>query len=68
MADDQDLTICFCYNVSRSRIIEAIRAGATTVHDLQVQTSASTGCGGCEFDLLDLLEQESATPPKGESS
>jgi NAD(P)H-nitrite reductase large subunit len=53
-----DPTICFCHSVPRSKIIEAIRAGATTIEAIQDATCASTGCGGCEFDLMDILEEE----------
>lgn len=55
--DDPERTICFCHNVPLRDLLVAIREkGARTVVDLQAETCASTGCGGCEFDLLDLLE------------
>jgi nitrite reductase (NADH) large subunit len=58
--DEEDRTICFCHNVPLSRLIEVIRSGATTIYDIQSQTCASTGCGGCECDVLEVLEAELA--------
>ncbi len=56
--DDDERTVCFCHNVSAQALKEAIRAGARTHADIQAVTRASTGCGGCEFEVLDILEAE----------
>lgn len=53
-----DHLVCFCHCVPKSAILEAIRKGARSIHDLQEATYASTGCGGCEVDLLEILESE----------
>lgn len=55
---DEDLKICFCHNVLRSEIKKAISEGADTLEKIQAITCASTGCGGCEFDVRDILEEE----------
>ncbi len=55
-----EVTICFCHNVTNVKLLEVIRAGADTLHDIQAETCASTGCGGCEWDVRDILEQELA--------
>lgn len=55
-ADDR--LVCFCHGVRQSEIIQAIRAGAITHAAIQEKTRASTGCGGCECEVLDLLERE----------
>jgi NAD(P)H-nitrite reductase large subunit len=55
---DPERTICFCHSVSCRQLLEAIRAGACTHHDIQVTTCASTGCGGCEPEVLEILEGE----------
>lgn len=49
--------VCFCHSIPVCEIVEAIRKGATTVAEIQAETLASTGCGGCECDILDLLEK-----------
>jgi nitrite reductase (NADH) large subunit len=59
-SDSEDRTICFCHNVPLSKLIETIRAGATSLGEIQDLTRASTGCGGCECDVLEVLEAELA--------
>ncbi len=56
--DTDDCTVCFCHNVPLSQLLEAIRSGATSLGEIQDQTRASTGCGGCECDVLQHLEAE----------
>jgi assimilatory nitrate reductase electron transfer subunit len=39
--------VCQCNSVTKGRLVEAFRAGATTVPELATATRATTGCGGC---------------------
>ncbi|MCI2419942.1 FAD-dependent oxidoreductase [Saccharopolyspora sp. K220] len=39
--------VCQCNSVTKGRLIEAFRNGATTVSELATATRATTGCGGC---------------------
>ncbi|MGP4014953.1 FAD-dependent oxidoreductase [Saccharopolyspora sp. 5N708] len=39
--------VCQCNSVTKGRLIEAFRDGATTVSELATATRATTGCGGC---------------------
>jgi NAD(P)H-nitrite reductase large subunit len=55
-----DCTVCFCNCVKRSELVAAIRAGATTHGLIMERTKASTGCGGCEPEVLEILESELA--------
>ncbi len=55
---EDERTVCFCHNRSCRELKEAIRAGARTLKDVQDETQASTGCGGCEYEVRDLLEDE----------
>lgn len=57
MSDDER-TICFCHNVSLKRLLEEIRAGASTLEEIQARCKASTGCGGCEYEVREILEAE----------
>lgn len=50
--------ICFCYNVDSDTLRKAIRAGHRTIYDIQRETSACSGCGGCEADVLEIIEEE----------
>jgi NAD(P)H-nitrite reductase large subunit len=63
-SQDPDRTICFCHCVSYKELVEAIRSGKTTLHDIQEATRASTGCGGCESEVLEILEAELAKLPE----
>lgn len=55
---DDDQLICFCHCVPKKDIVAAIQNGADSLHAVQQETLASTGCGGCESDVLDLLEAD----------
>ncbi|MGE0616883.1 MAG: (2Fe-2S)-binding protein [Bacteriovoracia bacterium] len=57
---DDESTVCFCHCVSRKTIKEAIAKGAHTIEKIRAETCANTGCGGCEFEVTELLEQELA--------
>ncbi len=61
---DDQRTICFCHNVTCARIRSAIQAGATTLKQIQDQTKASTGCTGCESEVVEILEEELAASAK----
>lgn len=61
---DPDRTICFCHCVSYAVLVDVIRSGKRTLKEIQEATSASTGCGGCESEVLEILEAELL---KGES-
>lgn len=56
--NDPKRTICFCHTVLLGQLLAAIRSGATTMDAIQAQTLASTGCGGCEWDVRDILADE----------
>ena len=56
----EDRTVCFCHNVPLTRLMRAIGEGAITLEQIQEVTCASTGCGGCEFEVRAVLEEELA--------
>lgn len=58
--DDESPLVCFCHTVTAARIRAAIRDGARTLEQIQANTCASTGCGGCEPEVREILEQELA--------
>jgi assimilatory nitrate reductase electron transfer subunit len=53
----KDRVVCFCYNVPESVIIDAIRAGCSSLMDVRRQTYASTGCAGCSEEVKKLLRK-----------
>jgi NAD(P)H-nitrite reductase large subunit len=58
--DDSERTICFCHCISQGEILAAIRAGAKSLEAIRAATRANTGCGGCEVEVQELLDQELA--------
>ncbi|MBL7713962.1 MAG: (2Fe-2S)-binding protein [Bdellovibrionales bacterium] len=61
---DETVIICFCYNVRKKQILEAIAQGATTLEKIQDTLCASTGCGGCEMDVREILAQDKSLEKK----
>jgi assimilatory nitrate reductase electron transfer subunit len=55
--------VCQCNAVPRGRLVDAWRTGARTVEDFAQATRASTGCGGCAADLLELSRSLEASAP-----
>ncbi len=48
--------VCFCCNVGRNEIVDAVRAGAYTVQTIGATTRAGINCGRCRPDLEALIE------------
>ncbi len=53
---DRDEIICHCMEVSAGTIIDAAKAGAKTVEEIQEATGAGTVCGGCIDDIQMILD------------
>lgn len=57
MADNKE-EICHCMGVTRGEIIDAIKSKKLkTVEDVGKETSAGTGCGGCQDDIQSILDE-----------
>lgn len=67
MADE---TVCYCRNVSKGAIVEAIRNGARDLKDIQKATGACTGnrckelnpkgrC--CSVEIAEIIKQETGS-------
>jgi NAD(P)H-nitrite reductase large subunit len=41
-------------------LVRDIRAGHRTLEAIQLENRATTGCGGCEPEVLEILEAELA--------
>ncbi|HUO08857.1 MAG TPA: nitrite reductase large subunit NirB [Phycisphaerae bacterium] len=54
MPDDKQ--ICDCNGVCKGKIVEAIKAGKTTVQAVGKATRAGTGCGSCKKLVKSLIE------------
>ncbi len=62
----KDQNICYCKNVTKKDIIEAIKNGAETLSDIQKTTSAYTGSDcetlnpkgrSCNVDIFQILKE-----------
>ena len=61
IAGDPAATICSCNEVTVGEVQAAIRRdGLTTIAQVGARTRATTGCGGCGADVLELLAAASA--------
>ena len=50
--------ICHCFEVSREEIENAIREnGLKTVEEVGEVTNAGTGCGGCQYQIQEILDE-----------
>lgn len=53
-----DEIICNCMEVYKSEIVKAIKSkGLKTVEEVGEATDAGTGCGGCQDDIQEILDQ-----------
>ena len=59
--------VCHCYAVRERTIQKAIRRGATTVEDIQLECGASSRCGGCEPIVREMLAESCRFEPTVES-
>jgi NAD(P)H-nitrite reductase large subunit len=51
--------------VSFAELVEAIHDGHQTLKANKETTRASTGCGGCECEVVEILEAELVRTPPG---
>lgn len=55
---EKDVTICYCNNVNKSEIVKAIKEkGLKTVDEVGEETMAGTGCGQCQDDIQEILDE-----------
>lgn len=65
---ERDRTVCFCYNVPESVIVNAIREGCRSLMDIRRETYASTGCAGCSEEVKKLLRKYAVQAPQAPDS
>ena len=49
--------VCLCMGLSEQDLIDSIRKGNRSFEKLQDATGCSTGCGCCELEVLQLIEE-----------
>ncbi|TKG64480.1 FAD-dependent oxidoreductase [Prauserella endophytica] len=53
--------VCRCNSVSKGQLVDAWRAGASSVAELAAATRASTGCGSCEDAVCGIADWLAST-------
>lgn len=57
MNEDLNEVVCRCWNVTAGDIKKAVDNGAQSYESVRDATRASTGCGGCEGRVRELVEK-----------
>lgn len=52
----QDRTICNCFKVTESAIVECVKGGANSCEMVTEQTKAGSGCGSCKSEIEKLVQ------------
>ena len=54
---DLDQILCDCTGTTRRKICHLVKEGVDTLDAISRRTGALSGCGGCEWDIEDYLEE-----------
>lgn len=57
---DMDEMICECVGVTKGEIVEAVKAGATTLEAIATETTAGTVCGSCNDRISEIIAEVTA--------
>ena len=50
--------LCYCTGTTAVKILDLINQGKNSLEEIINTTGATTGCGGCDYDVAKLVEQE----------
>ncbi len=50
--------VCLCKAVSDTQLVEIIRKGASTVKQVADSCGAGSGCGACNREIQEMIEDE----------
>ena len=54
---DPGAIVCSCLQVGRNQIVDAVRAGCSSVDDIGRATQAGTNCGSCRAELKAFIKE-----------
>lgn len=57
MEHKKEEPICYCTGTTETQIKKLIARNITTLEDIVEQTGITTGCAGCEYDVVQLINQ-----------
>lgn len=52
------MIVCLCKAVNDSQLVEIIKRGASTVKQVADSCGAGSGCGACNKEIQDMIENE----------
>lgn len=55
---NDDEVICYCSGTTRQQLIDLIKQGTDNLDRLSRITGACSGCGGCEYEITQLLAEQ----------
>lgn len=55
--EENDEVICSCTGTTRGKVIQLIKKGAKDLDKIASVTGASTGCGSCDVEVQDILDE-----------
>ncbi len=55
--EDMNEVVCYCLNVTKGAIKNAVESGSDTLEKVQAATEAGTVCGACLSDIEQLIEE-----------
>ena len=59
--NQKETPICYCTGTTESKIKDLIAKKINTLERIADMTGATTGCGACEYDILELIKQSTLT-------
>ena len=58
--EDLDEAICICSGTTKRKVLLLIDEGLDTLEAISRRTGAYSGCGGCEYELEEILNEKLA--------
>jgi ferredoxin-NADP reductase/CRP-like cAMP-binding protein len=55
LSDERDEILCFCMHVSKGQVFDTITEGITQIDEVSKKTGASSVCGSCRPNIVELL-------------
>lgn len=50
-------TVCSCSGTTRTQILAILARGAETLEEISYASGACSGCGSCDYDVLDIIRE-----------
>lgn len=60
-ANTESDVLCYCSGTTATQIKSLLKEGVVDMERISRITGAASGCGGCEFNLQDLVENHQNT-------